>query len=349
MNIFNRLYLSTAILVMFSTACYADETVSVAVKTSNVIEKYIGETLVAYGILDPDPDKVLSLSLSHSGMINRVWVRLGQRVKSGDKLLELVTAPDARMRYLQAQSAADFASQELKRTQMLLKDHLATKAQVDAARKTLNDANASLEALRKRGLDLAEETLLAPMDGIITQLDVAQGQRVQADKTAMLIAAEKSLIARLGIEAEDLRYLTPGTPVTITSVFVPEVTIESEIREVHAMINPVTHLVEVLSPIPEDQVSHHVLGSRVLGHIHLPRHQALMVPRSAVLGDGDSAFVYTVRNGKAYKINVQTGLEQIDSNQNSEIEISGDISTGDEVITLGNYELRDGMTIRVSP
>jgi len=340
-NLIKLFIVLTVIEAVPTTVCYADDAASVAVKTSIIVERSMGETLIAYGTLNPDPDQVLSLSLPHAGLINRVWVRLGQRIKSGDKLLELVTAPGARMQYHQAQSAVDFANRELKRTQRLLKEQLTTKAKVDAAKKNLRDANATLEALRKRGLDLAEETLLAPMDGIITQLDVAQGQRVQANTTAMLIAAEKSLIARLGVEAEDLINLNAGTPVTITSVFVPDVKVESKIREVHAMINPSTHLVEVLVPIPENQIDHLVLGSRVLGRIHLPVHKALMISRSAVLGDETESFIYIVKNNKAYKTKVQTGLENKD-----EIEISGNIKAGDSIVTLGNYELADGMTIR---
>ncbi len=343
----NNLIKLFIVLTVIETApvmvCYADDSASVSVKTSIIVEKSIGQTLIAYGTLNPDPDQVLSLSLPHAGLINRVWVRLGQRVKSGDKLLEVITAPEARMQYQQAQSAVDFANRELKRTQRLLKEQLTTKAKVDAARKNLRDADTTLEALRKRGLNLTEEILRAPMDGIITQLDIAQGQRVQANTTAMLIAAEKRLIARLGVEAEELSKLSAGTPVTITSVFVPDVKVESKIREVHAMINPSTHLVEVLIPVPENQIDHLVLGSRILGHIHLPEHQALMVPRSAVLRDDSDAFVYIIKDSKAYKIKVQTGMEN-----NDEIEISGAIKAGDSIITLGNYELGDGMNIRES-
>ncbi len=338
------LILSIAATVLSRLGYAADTQVdipSVAVKTAPIMEKSIGKILIAYGVLSPDPDQILSLSLPHAGLINRVWVRLGQRVKSGDKLLEVVTAPNARMQYLQAQSAVDFANRKLKRTQRLLKEQLATKANVDSAHKLLTDAKASLEALRKRGLNLVEETLRAPMDGIITQMNIAQGQRVQANTSAMLIAAEKRLIARLGVEAEDIAQLTPGTPVSITSVFVPNINVKSNIREVHAMINPTTHLVEILVPIPEKQITHLVLGSRILGRIHLPSHRALIVPANAVLGKDTSAFVYIARQGKAFKVNVQIGLEQ-----NNEIEISGKIKAGDSIITLGNYELSDGMSIR---
>lgn len=316
----------------------------IPVRTATVTQQDIGTSLTAFGVLEPDPDQVLSLSLPHAGLINRVWVRLGQRVKSGDRLLEVITAPESRMQYLQAQSAVDYARRELERQQNLLAEQLATKAQVDAARKNLNDANATLASLRKRGQGTDKETLRAPMDGIITQLGVSQGQRVQADTTAMLIAAEHRLIARLGIELEELGSVHVGMPVTITSVFVPDIRITTTIREVHAMIDPSTHLVEVLAAIPEAQIGGLVLGSRILGRLQLAVHPALVVPRSAVLDGQGGSYLYLVQDGKAQRVAVQTGTEAGDR-----IEVRGDVHAGDRVVVSGNYELTDGMAVRESP
>jgi RND family efflux transporter MFP subunit len=179
------------------------------------------------------------------------------------------------------------------------------------------------------------------MKGIITRLDVSQGQRVQADTTAMLIAAETKLIARLGVEPEDLKDIRPGTPVTITPLFVPDVTIESTIREIHAMIDPATQLVEVLAAIPEKEVNRLVLGSRVRGRIQLDSRTSLIVPRSAVLTDGGNAYLYTIADDRARRVPVQTWIEQ-----NGVIAVSGSLKPGDRVVVTGNYELADGMAVR---
>ncbi len=335
--------LTLALGVAGVQSAHADEP-SVRVKTAVVALKEVTETLAAFGVLDPDPDQVLSLSLPHAGLINRIWVRLGQRVKSGDRLLEVITAPDARMQYLQAQSAVDYARRELERQKRLLGEQLSTKAQVDAAKKNLQDAMVTLKALQQRGQGVEKETLRAPMDGIITRLDLSQGQRVQADTTAMLIAAEQRLIARLGVEPEDLAKVQAGTPVSITSVFVPSVTITTKIREVHAMINPATHLVEVLAPIPEAQIDHLVLGSRILSRIQLASRRALVVPRSAVLWGSGQAYVYIIDAGKARRVPVKPGVDDGDL-----IEVSGALKAGDAVVVSGNYELSDGMAIRETP
>ncbi|HEN47469.1 MAG TPA: efflux RND transporter periplasmic adaptor subunit [Mizugakiibacter sp.] len=332
------------ILGLAGTLPVSADTPSVQVKTATVVLQDVTETLTAFGVLDPDPDQVLSLSLPHAGLINRVWVRLGQRVKSGDRLLEVITAPDARMQYLQAQSAVDYSQRELERQQRLLGEQLATRTQVDAARKNHKDAVATLKALQQHRQGVEKEVLRAPMDGIITRLDVSQGQRVQANKTAMLIAAEQRLIARLGVEPEDLVSVRVGTPVIITSVFVPDIRIETTVREVHAMIDPATNLVEVLSTIPEAQIDHLVLGSRILGRFQLASRRALVVPCSAVLGEADNAWVYTIDNGLARRIPVQARIEADDL-----IEVSGALKAGDSVVVSGNAQLSDGMAVREAP
>jgi membrane fusion protein (multidrug efflux system) len=232
----------------------------------------------------------------------------------------------------------------LQHQQRLQADKLATRAEVDAAEKSLRDTQASLDSLTQRGMGMVEETLRAPRDGIVTRLDVSQGQRVQADTTAMLIASEKRLIARLGVEPEDLRSVNAGTPITVHSVFVPDIRVQSNIREVHAMVDPDTHLVEVLAPIPEQDVDQLVLGSRIVGQIHLSAHRAMVVPRSAVLGSGADAHIFTISGGKAVRVSVRVGIES-----DQWLEVQGNFSVGDRVVTSGNHELSDGMAVRESP
>lgn len=325
-----------------ATALHADDAAaSVAIKTATVVEKPVAESLSVYGVLNADPDQVLSVSLPHSGLITRVWVRAGQRVNRGDKLIEITASPDAHMQFVQAQSAMEFAEHELQRKQKMRDEQLATQADVDAAQKNLNDAEAALNALRQRGLGTTEDTLRAPVDGIITELNIAQGQRLAADASVLLIAAQDRLIARLGIEPEALPQLHVGTPLTITSAFLPNVNIDSTIREVHAMIDPTTNLVEALAAIPSDKVDHLVLGSRIVGRIHFAPHNALVVPRSAVLNDADGAYVFTINNGQAHRVAVSAGIEAGD-----ELEVSGALNNGDKIVAVGNYELSDGMNVR---
>ncbi len=342
MNAMNTYKIFVLTLLFFLPGrLYAGDNPSVLVQTAKVIEQTVSEQLRVYGTLLPDPDQSISLSFSHGGYITKVRSRLGQRVKKGDILLELDTSPTAHMQFIQARSNVDFARQELAHQLRLEQEQLATRSQVDAAKKALLDAKSSLTALRKQGFEQSHEKLISPMDGIITQLNVTQGQRVQAETTAMLIASEDKLIVRLGVEPEDLKFISPGLPIVLTSVFEPDYQAKTVVREVHAMINHDTHLVDVLTVIPDEQIDHLVLGSKMTARIQLDAHKAIVVPRSAVLQDETGDFIFLVSAGKAHKVKVVRGV-----NNRKWIEVKGEVEAGDVVVVVGNYELNDGMSVR---
>lgn len=337
-----RKTISTLIIILALAGSIAQaEEPSVLIQKATVVQQNIKETLTVYGQVWADPDAMLTISLSHSGLITRLAVRLGQRIKRGDALFELAASPAAHMQYLQAQTAVNYAQGELVRQQRLLKEQLTVNAQVDAARRALEDAKSGLQALEAQKQNKTIETVVAPTDGIVTQLLVNQGDRVQADTAALSIATGNQLIVLLGIEPEDIQFLQPGAPVLVRSVFVPNYKAESHVREVHAMINPATHLVDVLVPIPVDQTDHLVLGSRMVAEIQLDAHTGLVVPRSAVLQDQEGSFVYRIVAGKAQRVGVSTGVESAQW-----IEITDGLKADDVVVRTGNYELADGMFVR---
>jgi len=155
------------------------------VETSQVRSIPLDTRLEAYGTIQADPDALTSINLPRAGLINRLLVRLGQRVKAGDALLEIDTAPATRMDYLQAQAAVDLARSEVARVKRLLEEKLATRDQLQTAQKDLTDTEARLDSLRQIGANLTLQTVRAPFDGIVTQVSVTQGMRVQADAPAL--------------------------------------------------------------------------------------------------------------------------------------------------------------------
>lgn len=314
---------------------------SVLIRTGVATERSVAETVTAFGTIQPDPDRVLSLSVPHGGLVDRVWVRAGQRIQRGARLAELVSNPADHMEFLQARSAVEFARRELQRQKRLFASHLATRAQMAAAKRSLQDAQARLESLRSQGKGQSSLVLRTPMDGIVTRMDVQAGQRVAAGSTALLIAAEDRLVAVLGVEPENVRGIRSGVPVTLSSVFEPQFRLSAQVREVHAMVNPATQLVEVLVPLPEGRLDDLVLGSHIEGHIRLRAHRALTVPRSAVLRDGHGAYVFKVSGGHAQRVAVTPGVSTGDA-----LEVRGALQAGDRIVTSGNYELHDGMAVR---
>jgi len=319
----------------------AAEGPSVQVQVAKAELRTLHETVTAYGRVQPDPDQVASIALPRAGLVGHLWVRLGQPVTADQQLLQLDTAPAARVDYQQAKAAVDYARSDLRRLQDLLTKQLATRDQVASAQKTLQDAEARLQAQSKLGTQLKEEVIRAPFAGIVTQLSVAQGQRVQADTTALLLARRDALVVLLGVEQDDAARMQPGLPVRLNSVFRSDVQVQTQLADVHAMVNPKTRLVDALVPIPKASTANLVIDETMRGVVTLHQERVLAVPRSAVLRDSSGDYLFVVRAGLAHRVAVSTGLED-----DGIVAVHGALATGDAVVTVGNYELSDGMAVR---
>jgi hypothetical protein len=84
-----------------------------------------------------------------------------------------------------------------------------------------------------------------------------------------------------------------------------------------------------------------VPGTAVSVEIVLEQHTGWVVPRDAVLCDGKGDYIFQVTGSKAERVAVQTGIET-----GKYTEIIGTIDTKSPIVTVGNYELQDGMAVR---
>ena len=327
-------------LVLLSSLAQAQEP-SVLIRQAKVVEQPITELLTVYGQVEADPDSVQAISLLHDALVTRVAASPGQRVMHGELLLELATSPAAHMEYLKARGAVDYAQSELARQQRLLKEQLTTNAQVEAARNALRDAKAGLQSLEAQGQNNAMNKVTSPAAGIITRIGAKQGDRLQAGTPVVEIAVGSHLVARLGVEPEDIRSVKTGVPVKLRSVFGREETIDSRLDEIHAIINPATRLVDALVPIPADRTDGLVIGGSLSADIQIAARTGLTVPRNAVLKDEQGAYLFRVADGKAVRVAVTTGWKS-----DQRIEIAGGLKAGEMVVSVGNYELSDGMPVR---
>jgi membrane fusion protein (multidrug efflux system) len=329
-----------SLLLLIAGAAWAAEPTA-EVQVTPAAQRTLQETVTAYGRVQPDPDRLTTIGLPRAGLVSRVWVRAGQEVQAGDPLLRLETAPSTAAEFQQAQASERFARQELDRVQSLFQQQLATRDQLASAEHQLRDAEAALAAQRKLGNDQTAQVIRAPFDGITTEVVVTQGQRVQADSAAMLLAGRDALVVVLGLEQEDAVRVPPGAPVSLSAVFPPAAAIAGRVSAVHAMVNPATRLVDVLVPVPKSAAGALVLEEAMRGEIVLREVDALAVPRSAVLRDDRGSYVFVVSGGKAHRVAVEPGLEA-----DGWTAVQGDLQAGEPVVTTGNYELTDGMEVR---
>lgn len=319
---------------------WAGDGVSVAVQTVALQQQMLTDTVSGYGVVSNDARNVQSVSLPRAGQVQRVYVNAGQRVSKGTALIAFSTGTDAALAYQQAATALRFAEAERARVAQLLSQQLATQSQAGAADKAVADAQAALNAQQGIGSGKTLEQVTAPFDGLVAAVPVMPGDRLAAGVAMVQLARADSQRVIVGIEPEDVAKVQVMMRVHVVSVFESTRSITGRVAQVSDMINAQTQLVDVLVDLPAGGL---MAGTRVRAVIQLGQQAAWVVPRSAVLRDAQGAYVFQVQQNHAKRINVQTGLEQ-----GNWVAVTGTFLPGAQVVSLGNYELQDGMAVRGS-
>lgn len=319
---------------------WAADAPSVAVQTVALKQQMMSDTVSGYGVVSPDTRSLQNINLPRAGQIVSLLVNAGQVVKKGAPLLEFGTGTDAALSYQQAVVAVRFAAGEVVRIEQLVSQQLATQSQLAVAKKSLADAQAALQAQQKMGNGRSLERVTAPFDGVVVSISATQGDRLAAGAPVLQMARDGGQRVVLGVEPEDVTRVHPGQTVSVASVFNDTRRVTGRVTQVFGMVNPQTQFVDVLVEVPNGGL---IAGTRVRVSILLNQQPAWVVPRSAVLRDTQGAYLFQVQAGKARRVNVHTGLEQ-----GGMVAVSGDFNPGQPVVSLGNYELQDGMAVRGS-
>ena len=323
-------------------AAQAAGAVTALVKTGPVQQRSLTDSLTAFG--EVKTGQVEAISFPRAGQVSRLLVVVGQRVKPGTPLATLTSDPNAKLAYTQAASAVDFARGEVGRIEELFALQLATQSQADATRKALQDAEANLETQRQLGGDVGAATVAAPFDGVVTAVNVAQGDRIQPGAAILQLGHTDVLRVMLGIEPADFHLVRAGMPVTLSPVDDLTKSISTSIAESQGLVNPNTQLVDALTEVPASAATFLVPGMHGRAVISVGQHLGWAVPRAAVLTDANGAYIFQISSGKAHRVNVTSGAES-----QGMVAISGGIDPHLPVVVLGNYELQEGMAVREGP
>jgi membrane fusion protein (multidrug efflux system) len=219
--------------------------------------------------------------------------------------------------------------------------NLATRQDFLQAEQHLHAATLRANSLEKRGAGRAQ-TLRAATGGIISLVHVRQGQIVPPGGSLVEMIDDQHILVRFGVEEEDRRLFHKGQRVRLFPVHgTGSEPMEGEIRVVTQQVNLATRLVEVLAaPGPQDRL---LLNEYVRGEIIIASQEGLVVPRSAVLQQEGHLVLYSVEEGHATRHVFQAGLEN-----REQVEVRGsDVHEGQQIVIVGQNQLRDGMAVDV--
>jgi RND family efflux transporter MFP subunit len=282
-------------------------------------------------------DGGLTLSVQSDGQVLQLFATPGEAVRAGQRLLVFEVSPAARSAYSQAQTALQLARDEQARLARLLSQQLATRDQLARADKTVTDAQAALGALARAYGGKPRQTLVAPFDGVVSSIPVAQGARVPASAPLITVTRTDGLVIAAGVEPGRQARLRLGMPVQVEALAGTAAPLAGKLVRIDRVINPATRLVDA-----DVAVAGAVLqGDTFRLRIELGATEGWLVPRDAVLSDAGGAYVFQVKSGKAVLVPVT-----LLGGDGATSVVDGALDAQRPLITQGNYQLSDGMAVR---
>ena len=287
-----------------------------------------------------------------SGRVSSKQVRLGDKVSAGQTLIELYNpevqplAALASKRLQQAEVQLSQAQRDYRRLNQLYKEQAVTQNEWEQAKTAFDSAKSSVSVAQadvQRADRLAQELVLnAPFDGVVTEINVDQGETVQIGTVALQLSNPDSVELEMALSSSVVSKLAQGQEVTVVSTFAE---LKQPIKGVIKDISPFRErgaLPQIIVSLPADQVQP---GEAVKAQLQIPSAGGLNVPIKAVVMTGeDSSGVYVVDTQKSVVKLVAIRPLRID---NDSVLVDGALSYGDQLVVAGIAQLYDGARVKI--
>jgi RND family efflux transporter MFP subunit len=302
-----------------------------------------------------------------NGYIEKRYVDIGDRVKAGDLLADIV-APELDHQIAQAQATLAQNQATLQQTQAsrdlaqvtnardsnLVKQGWLTLQQGDNDRLTLQaqqaavgvaQSNSAAQQAQIRVLqqEKAYQRVVAPFDGVITQRSIDNGSLVTSGSTFMFTLMHPNVIRTQVFVPQDEAFgVGPGVEAVVRVPEIPNRSFPGTVTRIASALQPGsrTLLTEIDVPNPDGALSP---GIYCTVELYIPRKTpSMIVPADAVIFNENGLHVAVVENGTAHlqKINIARDFGK-------EVEVHDGVKPGDQVILNPMVDLADGAKVTV--
>lgn len=300
-----------------------------------------------------------TLSFMMGGIVADIDVKVGDRVKTGDRLASLddtqlrLQVEQAQAGLANARASLTLAKQTLERTEGLYLGNSASAADVEAVRANHSSARAQYQS-GARQLELARKqrsdaVLEANRDGSVSQVLTNAGQVVGAGTPVIVLTPDQQLQVVVAVPTGWIGRLDEGASTTVVFADLGTQTHEARVTEVGVTASsgsfPVT--VELLDL---DAAVRPGMVATVEFVVEQATERRIELPLSAIGQDTKGRFVWQVEKGEAdlgtaHRMAVTTG----ELTSTGRIEVEG-VDTGALVVTAGISLVYEGRPVRlVSP
>lgn len=299
------------------------------------------------------PERRADLRAEVSAVVLDVLRENGDVVRQGDVLLRLdetairdsLASAEASVRA--AALSLEQSRRQLERVSTLRGSGMASAQTLDDAETRLNNAQSELAAAKARSMaarqQLERTVVRAPFDGIVSDRKVSAGDTAQIGKELLKVIDPSSLRLEGLVSADSIGLVSAGQGVHFRVNGYGDQEFIGTVRRVNPAANITTRQVEVLVDFVGDQQPK-LAGLYAEGRVEAAKTNALTVPATALVRDGDSASVWRVNESSVHKVSLILG--ERDARSGDYVLKSG-LSEGDRLLRHPSATLKDGQAIKL--
>ena len=275
----------------------------------------------------------MNISPSLTGIIEKIYVEVGDRVRKGDTLVRMDQNQlnTTRLAYANLQI-------EMNRVRMLLESEAISQQTYDQTKLSFDQTAESLRFLEENTF------VLAQYDGVISSKSYEDGELYAGAQPILRLTQINELKAYVNVPETYFPLVKKGMKVNVCSDIYPDKVFPAVIEIVYPTIDPASHTFTLKLRIPNSSELIRP-GMYVSTVLDLGRTEALVVPYQAVLRliGSNNRYVFVDEGGVAKRVFVEIG-----ERHDQTIEISSDsLKVGDPVVTTGQAKLVDGVRLNV--
>jgi len=323
------------------------------VEVIEVVPRSISYTVSAVGSLKTLED--VTISPKKAGIIEKIFVKEGDRVKKGQILVQLDNV-DARLqldmseaRVKEAEASLEANRTTLARYQRLFEtkvipqqtyDDLHLKVKLDDARLTL--AMAELNLAKQNLLD---HQIVSPIEGVVNVKIAALGEHVN-------VAPKDEILKIVQMDPLEIEFYVPenlagvihiGSKIQFSVKAFSEEKFSAVLRFISPTADPNTRNVKMKALV---QNPNYRLKPGFFAEVSVRTGEnpaALIIPESALFSQEGKFFIFTVLDRVAKRKEVTTGVRF-----EGKVEILKGLQKEEWVVTAGHEQLSDGMKVATS-
>ena len=298
------------------------------------------ESTIAIGVVRSQVGAEVKVGSRVSGVVAKLRVNVGDRVKKGDVLALLDDAQwRARVASLDAEAASAAAESEYARADLWRMEHASafSVSQVDNARRNLRVREANVGQVRARldeaRIQLGYTTITAPISGTVASVSTYEGETVAADFTAptfVTILDQARLEVQAFVDEHDIGKVRVGQPVSLrVDAFAGE-SLAGRVRTIYPKAQLANNVVNYIVIVDIDSRGGLVLRPEMTAHVDFileRKADVVAVPPAALLRESGRTFVVVPAGRDWTRREVDTGLATVTAT-----EIRSGLAAGDLVL-----------------